>query len=111
MITYIELWQAKQAWINLSPEERKTYVDALQPVIGQLMESGVQILSWGINDASTFRRVEYDYFAVWSFPDEQSAVKFEKLVESADWYTYFEQVNSRGSSVSPQDVMEHMISL
>jgi hypothetical protein len=111
MITYIELWQAKQTWINLTQEERKTYVDALGPVIQQLLESGVQIISWGINDGSTFRRVDFDYYAVWSFPDENSAVKFEKLVESADWYTYFEQVNARGVSMSPQDVMAHMINL
>lgn len=111
MITYIELWQAKQTWINLSPEERKTYVDALGPVIQQLLESGVQIISWGINDGSTFRRVDFDYYAVWNFPDENAAVKFEKLVESAGWYTYFEQVNARGATMSPQDVMAHMINL
>ena len=111
MITYIELWQAKQAWINLTPEQRKTYVEALQPLIGQLLSSGVEVISWGINDGSTFRRVDFDYFAVWSFPDEQSAIKFEKTVEAADWYTYFEQVNARGESISPQDVMSHMIDL
>jgi hypothetical protein len=111
MITYIELWQAKQAWINLTPEERNTYVQALQPVIRQLLENGVQIISWGINDSATFRRVEFDYYAVWSFPNEQAAINFEKLVESADWYTYFEQVNARGATMSPQDVLAHMINL
>ena len=111
MITYIELWKAKQTWINLTPEERNTYVQALGPVIQQLLAGGVQIISWGINDGSTFRRVDFDYFAVWSFPDENAAVKFEKLVEAADWYTYFEQVNARGANMSPQDVMAHMINL
>ena len=43
MITYIELWKAKQAWIVLSKEERGNYMTALEPAIQHLMENGVQI--------------------------------------------------------------------
>ena len=80
MITYIELWKAKQAWINLSKEERGAYMTALGPAIQQLTEAGVQIISWGVNDASTFSKAGYDYFAVWSFPTEEGAKGFEKIV-------------------------------
>jgi hypothetical protein len=111
MITYIELWQAKQSWINLSAEERGNYLTALGPAIQQLLSDGAQIVSWGINDGTTFRRVDFDYFAVWSFTDEKAAIAFEKLVESAGWYNYFEQVNARGNAGSPQEVMAHMMSL
>lgn len=111
MITYIELWQAKQSWVNLSMEDRSNYLTALGPAIQQLLTDGVQILSWGINDGSTFHRADFDYFAVWSFPDEKAAVNFEKMVEAAGWYNYFDQVNARGATGTPQDVMAHMMSL
>lgn len=111
MITYIELWKAKQAWIDLSKEERGNYLAALAPAIQQLLESGVQIVSWGNNEASTFSKAEYDYFAVWTFPEIGSVKNFESMVEGAGWYNYFHQVNAMGNVISPQEVMAAMINL
>ncbi|QEC68592.1 hypothetical protein FRZ67_15220 [Panacibacter ginsenosidivorans] len=111
MITYIELWKSKQAWFDLSKEERGNYLTALGPAIQQLMESGVQIVSWGNNSAATFSRADYDYFAVWTFPNLEAAQNFEKMVEGAGWYNYFEQVNAMGNSTSPQEVMGEMINM
>ncbi len=109
MITYIELWKANQGWINLSKEERDNYLNALGPAIQQLLESGVQIVSWGVNESSTFSKVDYDYFAVWTFPDTEAAQQFEKMVEGAGWYNYFDQVNAMGTSTTPQEVMAKMV--
>ena len=111
MITYIELWTAKQAWHDLSKEERGNYMTALGPAIQQLMESGVQIVSWGTNEAETFSKAGYDFFAVWTFPDKATAQSFEKMVEGAGWYNYFDQVNVMGNAAGPQEVIAAMISL
>ncbi|RYD90134.1 MAG: hypothetical protein EOP50_16460 [Sphingobacteriales bacterium] len=111
MITYIELWKAKQAWLDLSKEERGNYMGALGPAIQQLLENDVQILSWGRNEAGTFSRADYDYFAVWTFPNSEAAQGFEKIVEGAGWYNYFEQVNVMGKAGSPQDVIGQLIDL
>lgn len=109
MITYIELWSAKQAWKDLSKEQRGNYLNALGPAIQQLMESGVQIVSWGKNETDTFSKVGYDYFAVWTFENKEAAQQFEKVVAGAGWYNYFDQVNAMGTASSPQDVMGDMI--
>lgn len=111
MITYIELWKSKQSWKDLSKEERGNYLTALGPAIQQLMESGVQIVSWGNNLAETFSKAAYDYFAVWSFPNVETAQNFEKMVEGAGWYNYFDQVNAMGNATSPQEVMGAMIDM
>ncbi len=111
MITYIELWKAKQAWIDLSKEERANYMTALGPAIQSLMESGVQIVSWGSNDPATFCKADYDFFGVWTFPTIESAQQFEKMVEGAGWYNYFDQVNVMGTSSGPQEVIADMINL
>jgi hypothetical protein len=111
MITYIELWKAKQAWTDLSKEERANYMTALGPAIQQLLENGVQIVSWGASDSSTFRRADFDFFAVWTFPSEESARNFETLIEGAGWYNYFDQVNAMGKVRSPQEVIGKMIEL
>lgn len=111
MITYIESWKAKQAWLDLSIEERGNYMTALGPAIQQLIENGVQIVSWGTNEGSTFNRADYDYFAVWSFSNMEAVRNFEKMVEGAGWYNYFDQVNAMGSAGSPQDVIGQIINL
>ena len=110
MYTYIELWKAKQSWLDLSQEERGNYMDALGPAIQQMIENGVQILSWGVNE-SPVNRGEYDYFGVWTFPNEESTKNFEKLVEGAGWYNYFDQVNIAGKADNPQNIIGHMIGL
>ena len=111
MITYIELWKAKQAWVDLNKEERGKYLTALGPAIQQLLDNGVQIVSWGNNLAATYGKVDYDYFAVWSFPNIDAAQNFENMVVGAGWYNYFDQVNAMGNATSPQEVMAAMIDL
>ena len=109
MITYIELWKSKQTWKDLSKEDRENYLTALGPAIQQLMESGVQIVSWGKNETSTFSKADYDYFAVWTFPGIDTVKQFEVMVEGAGWYNYFDQVNAMGTATTPQEVMGTMI--
>ncbi len=109
MITYIELWKAKQAWTDLPKEEKINYTSALGPAIQQLLENGVQIVSWGCNEPSTFNKIDYDYFAVWTFPDMAAAQQFEQLVASVGWYNYFDQVNAMGTATGPQEVIGKML--
>jgi hypothetical protein len=109
MITYIELWKSKKTWNDMSKEEKGNYLTALGPAIQQLLESGVQIVSWGKNESSTYSKADYDYFAVWTFPSLEMVQKFEQMVEGAGWYNYFDQVNAMGNATSPQEVMGEMI--
>lgn len=109
MITYIEFWKAKQTWIDLPKEDKINYTTSLGPAIQQLIDNGVQIVSWGANESFTFNRIDYDYFAVWTFPDVATTQNFEQMVNEVGWYNYFDQVNAMGTASSPQDVIEKML--
>ena len=111
MKTYIELWKAKPAWHDMSQQERGDYMNQLGPAIQGLLDSGVKIISWGINEDSTFKKADYDFFGVWEFPDEAAVKPFEELVEGAGWYNYFEQINVCGTASTPDEVIGKMISL
>jgi hypothetical protein len=111
MITYIELWKAKQAWLDLSTQGRADYMTALGPAIQSLLEGGATIISWGVNDASTYSRAAYDFFGVWTFPSVEAAQQFEQMVEGAGWYQYFDQVNAMGSTSEPPEVIGRMIEM
>ena len=73
------------------------------------MESGVQIVSWGAKEATTYSKADQDNFGVWTFSDTEPVQQFETMVEGAGWYTYFEQVNAMGTATTPQEVMGKMI--
>ncbi len=109
MIYFIELWNAKQVWRDLSQEERQNYMAQVGGAIQGLIEQGVQILSWSKNDEATSLRAGYDYFAIWGFPNQEMANQYQSLVEGAGWYNYFEQVNLMGAQDSAESVIGHLI--
>jgi hypothetical protein len=111
MYLYVELWNAKQAWKDLSVEERQAYVGAVGGAIQQLMASGAEILGWGINAEDTDHRADYTYIGVWKFPSKEAAQGFEGMVTQAGWHNYFEQVSAASPLMSPIEVMGHAISL
>ncbi|MCO5945712.1 DUF6616 family protein [Mucilaginibacter flavidus] len=108
---YIEAWNAKQAWLDLDQQQRGEYISQLGPAIQQLTEQGVEIITWGVNDPDTDKRLPFDFFAVWTFPSDEMAKSFEGLVEAAGWHNYFDQQNMKGDPASPQDVLGQLIGL
>lgn len=111
MINFIEIWNAKPAWLALSKEERGNYMNQVGGAIQGLLDQGVQILTWSKNDEETSKRVGYDYFAIWRFPSQEMAKGFEELVEGAGWYNYFEQVNVMGGEDTAENIIGHLIQL
>jgi len=108
---YIEAWKAKQAWLDLSTEERTAYADQVGPAVQQMIADGAEVISWGINDADTDNRLDFDFMSIFKFPSDEFAKTFEGMVNAAGWYTYFDQVNIKSSPGTPQDVIAKMIAL
>ena len=105
MYIYVELWKPKQAWLEMPPQDRTNYLDQLGPAIQKLLDMGIEMLSWSINDADTPYPVNYPYFAIWKMPNKDAVLQFEQVVDEAGWHNYFEQVNARGMIGTPQDVL------
>lgn len=100
MYLYVELWKAKPAWLNLRASDRKAWmVRVLAGLQQQQYKSGVHMLGFAACDARVPRSAGFDYFAVWKMPDKSSAEGFERFVNDAGWYDYFEQVNARGAAL------------
>tara|TARA_B110000037_G_C17036619_1_gene471898 strand:+ start:399 stop:734 length:336 start_codon:yes stop_codon:yes gene_type:complete len=111
MKCFIELWKAKDAWKQLSKEDRGNYVGQIGPHIQNILGKGVEIVSWGSNENTTEHRADYDFFAVWNFPNQELLDEFEAIVEGAGWYDYFEQVNLSGESTTPEEIIGKMVNL
>lgn len=111
MIYFIEQWNAKEEWKSLKTEEKREYMSQVGAHIGDLLGEKVKILSWSKNDPNTSRRAGYDYFAIWSFADQESVDHFQNLVENAGWYNYFEQTNLKGEQNSVHNIINEIISI
>ena len=111
MIYFIEIWNAKPAWKALSIEERGAYMNQVGGHIQGLLEKGVKVLTWSNNDSGTSHRADFDYFAIWTFPDQEKAHSFQALVEGAGWYNYFEQSNLMGKEASVEEVIGQLVQL
>ncbi len=111
MKTFIELWSARQSWLDLPQKERVEYMAQLSPGLKMFAEAGVEFGAWGKNDATQDHRGNYTFFAIWKFPNEELILQLENILAEAKWYDYFDQQNISGSSQTPQEVIGMMIEM
>lgn len=111
MNVFIELWRARDSWIELSPEQRGEWMQNIGPSIQAMLEAGVAYVGGGRTEGGGHRDSSYDFFAVWTVPDEDVRKAFESTVEASGWYDYFEQVNVTGESVELEPLIGLLVEL
>lgn len=105
----VELWTPRQAWLDLSTEEREAYIGSIGPTLEKHAEMGITMMAMCTNDADTDNRAPHRYFSIVEAPNEAAAKTFEADVRAAGWYDYFDQVNVRGEARSVEEVIgEHI---
>jgi len=111
MHLYIELFRAKDAWLELNPEQRREYVQQVGSTMHGVLEAGAELLGAGSAAPGTSNDVGYDFFAVWKLPDADVVKSFEEGIERDNWYDYFEQVNAAGELVDFESVVQRVMAL
>jgi hypothetical protein len=95
----------------MEEEERDNYMQQVGAGMGELAETGIEVVCWAANDPETSHRCGYEYLAVWKMPDEKSVKLFQESVEQAGWYNYFEQVNAGGAMSTPDEIISRIMKL
>ncbi len=111
MKVFIEFWKAKDAWHQLSKEERGAYLGQIAPAMQGLVSKGAIFDAWGLNDDTSPYRAEYDFYAITKLPTQELLDSFQAIVEGSGWYTYFDQINLTGDNIGPEAVIGKMIEL
>ena len=111
MKLFIEFWKARDAWHQLTREQRLAYVSKMGPVLQELKAKGVIIDGWGVNSDSSVFKADYDFYAVSKFPTEEILASFQRILEEANWYTYFDQINMSGEDLGLAAVTALMVEL
>jgi hypothetical protein len=111
MHLYIELFNAKDAWLQLSTEERAEYMQNAGSTMQGALDAGAEIVGVGAANPTTSHDAGYDFYAVWKLPSPDVVQMFEKGIEDDDWYTYFDQINSSGELVEFGGLVQRAIEL
>ena len=105
-----EIWKAKPAWYELSSEERARFFnEKINPVLMETLQNGAEILGTAVNNNTGEQKMDYQFMAVWNFPNKQSSDDLEKVAKEAGFLKYFDQVNFSGEVIPPPALNEHMI--
>ena len=113
MYLYIAIWKAKDAWLELSNEERAERLEQLLQLANEHPITGVVPFSFRpvgdvflfdgvverpvIIDDAVARPTGFHYAAAWMVPTRELIKQFEDRVESLGWWwKYFEQQNAWG---------------
>jgi hypothetical protein len=105
---FIEMFSPKQAWLDMSKEEKSAYLTHVNESSQGLMDQGVTIVSMNENDKDTIQRVGYNFFVIWTIPTDELANAVQKLIVSEGWFNYFDQLNLKGDST---DIFEKLINI
>lgn len=91
MYLFIELWQAKQAWLALSKQERAAYVKPMNPSANGLRSKGIEIVGWSFKEPKANVATEYVCMTAYRTPTLELAQLVEQKVRGPKWYDYFER--------------------
>lgn len=111
MNVYVELWNTKPEWKQLSREEREEYMQNVREGLAAMREGGIEVLGWGSVNSETDHRADYDFYALYRMKNEDQVRGFEEAIEQAGWYGYFEQVNVSGALEDPHAVITRLIEM
>ena len=110
MYLYLELWSARDEWMNLSTAERKDYFERVSEAVADLTKSGSGPVAFALNDPDTYHRANYEYLCLWHMPDKDTTLEFERRIRELGWYDLFDQENMAGVQISAEDCFTHMLS-
>nr|WP_314492046.1 DUF6616 family protein [uncultured Chryseobacterium sp.] len=105
---YIETFTPKQAWLELSKEERSDYMNRIALSSQPLVDQGGEVVVMSENDSDTTQRLNHQFFVIWKFPSDELTKAFETLGINEGWYEYFDQFNIKGGET---DINEKLINL
>jgi len=111
MYLYVETWNPKPAWLALSSDDRGTFIERVQGLLGSLISDDLQLLGCVISDDDTHQHGGYQYVAIWRASDRDQVCRIEDGTKKIGWHDYFEQVNHGSVETGPEAVLGHMLNL
>jgi len=98
------VWQPNAAWEALSDGAKMDYLKTLDDYINGGRAGGMVVLGWSPIDRTLPKAPKEGFVGVFGVGSAEQVHEFEKMVEAADWYKYFDSTNiSVGLEGSTED--------
>ncbi len=110
------VWQPNGAWEALSDDAKLGYLKTLDDYINQGRAGGMVVLGWSPIDRTLPKAPKEGFVGVFGVSDAAQVHEFEKVVEAADWYKYFDSTNisinlDGATEVEPHKIYARMLGL
>ncbi len=110
MHVFIEIWNAKPAWLSLSGDERGAFMGKIGAAMAGI-ETKFQPVGWGVADKAFPHAAGEAYFAVWTTETLDAVAEFNTILTENGWYDLFDQKNIVGEAGPPDPVIGALIGL
>ena len=107
MLLYVEVWDARPAWLALSIQDRITYLDQMESSMQALAAAGASLVGMGLRESEAPCLETSRYVAVWSMPDEQTIRLLNEILTAVGWHTYFKRGEDRSAPVASKSLFQY----
>ena len=112
MYLYVEMWNAKPAWLALDKGAREAFMGKVDTFLKTVEDpENCTVYATCINDGDIAPRENYNYLVVWKLKDKSYVKPIADGTAKVGWYEYFDQVNVGGESLSSDDLVGSLIAL
>ncbi|MFK4825713.1 DUF6616 family protein [Paenochrobactrum sp. BZR 588] len=106
-----ELYSPKQAWLNLSSEERLYFLNQVGAAMPALAALGVEAISLGTIDQTKLSSSKNSFYAIWRCNDNVALDALVNGIAQSGWHTYFDTINAGGEGGDFNDHLQQLIAL
>lgn len=87
------VWHPNASWDALNESEKLAYLKSLDDYISAGRAGGAVVLGWSRIDQALPRAPAEGFIGVFGLDSAAQIHDFEKVVEEANWYKYFDSTN------------------
>ena len=111
MYLYVEMWNAKSAWLGLPQKDREAFMQKVDEFLGTIMGDDREVYGCCVNDGDTMPRADYAYLVVWKLKDKSAVKAIADGTAAVGFYEYFDQVNIGGEQKTPDELVAALMTL
>ncbi|MGR9092451.1 MAG: DUF6616 family protein [Gammaproteobacteria bacterium] len=93
MHIYALVWHPNARWDALDQAKKLSYLKSLDAYINSGRAAGAIVLGWSKIDQTLPKAPKEGFVGVFGLSSAEQVHEFEKIVQQADWYTYFDNTN------------------
>jgi hypothetical protein len=109
MHLYVEVWNARPAWLALSIQDRISYLDRMERDMQALLRTGATLVGVALTESARSVSDGARYVAVWVMPEGGAQVQLlDAILDAAGWEDYFERDADRTPTLESKTLFEYV---